>query len=142
MCQAALAWRHEMVQLGVRPADLSRWPQIYLPTSQNYAHGAYTGVFSIDDRNPVRVHATKYRSSLGQNSLPGFWNTVCRNSPQSRFWGFKFALNPFNPSFKVRYIDNSVDICRAQLDIASLVQGLGTQPVHARATARPATWLQ
>ena len=71
--------------------------------------------------------------------------TVYRKSPHGRFSGFKlnkFALNPPNPSFKVRYIDNSVDVCRIQLDIAPPVQGLGTQPVHARATAKPANGLQ
>jgi hypothetical protein len=61
---------------------------------------------------------------------------------QGRFSGFKFALNPFNPSFKVRYIDKSVDVCQIQLDVAPPVQELGTQPVHARATARQANELQ
>ena len=37
--------------------------------------------------------------------------------PGDRVSGFKFALNPFNRSFKVRDIDNSVDVCRVQLDI-------------------------
>ena len=69
-------------------------------------------------------------------------STVYRKSPQGRFSGFEFALSPPNPSFKVRYIDNSVDVCRIQLDIAPPVQGLGTQPVHARATAGPANRLQ
>ena len=68
--------------------------------------------------------------------------TVLTKSPQGRLSGFKFALNPFNPSFKVWCIDNSVDVCWIQLDIAPPVQGLGTQPVHARATARRANELQ
>ena len=61
---------------------------------------------------------------------------------QGRFSGFKFALDPPNPSFKVRYIDNSGDLCQVQLDIAPPVQGLGTQPVHVRATDQPANGLQ
>ena len=51
---------------------------------------------------------------------------------QGRFSGFKFALNPFNPSFKVYMwdIDNSVDVCQIQLDIAPQAQGLGIQTVR------------
>ena len=36
--------------------------------------------------------------------------------PNGRFSGFKSALNPFNPSFEVWDIDNSVDVCQIQLD--------------------------
>ena len=61
---------------------------------------------------------------------------------QGRFSGFKSALKHFNPSFKVRNIDNTVDVCRIRLDITPPAQGLDTQPVHARATARTANGLR
>ena len=67
--------------------DFSRWPQIYLPTWQNYVHGTHKGVFSIDDRNLV-WNCGRCTRAPGF-SRPGFslWNTSpslwCRSGQKS-----------------------------------------------------------
>ena len=66
-----------------------------------------------------------------------------KSGKRGRFLYIKFALNAFNPSFKVRNIDNTVGVCRIiRLDIAPPAQGLDTQPVHARATTGPGNGLR